>query len=250
MNQYERQGVKERLFHGIDWDLEGNDDLRSPFNEFTKECLIQVGDFSELAHRDGLIVSMAPPESYLDIYSERFSRFVNLTYPDDDWHHDFQHHGSNVYAYLLAKHNHVFSFIFLQFYESYSHAAYQVSRKGKKHHECILEYFEKLKDNGYGLFVNFEDDGALDTPSQFVPLDPQRLVLGLANGWAANSEKTVFFSGWSIHTAFQSMRRYGIREPRGAGFWVIEEEGTNHVFFAKDLQDALSNSYYAVTDLF
>jgi beta-galactosidase len=37
------------LFHGIDWDLEGNDDLSSPYNVFTLDCLDKMADISRLA---------------------------------------------------------------------------------------------------------------------------------------------------------------------------------------------------------
>ena len=37
------------IFHGIDWDLEGNDDLLSQFNTFTPECLQLMGEISILA---------------------------------------------------------------------------------------------------------------------------------------------------------------------------------------------------------
>lgn len=36
------------MFHGIDWDLEGNDDLNSPYNYFTKDCLDKMGQISHL----------------------------------------------------------------------------------------------------------------------------------------------------------------------------------------------------------
>jgi hypothetical protein len=36
-------------FHGLDWDLEGNDDLESPYNVFTIECLDKMGEISRLA---------------------------------------------------------------------------------------------------------------------------------------------------------------------------------------------------------
>lgn len=55
-------GGNEPLFDGIDWDLEGHDNTHSPTNEFTKECLDQMGEFSAMAKQDGFIVSMAPPE--------------------------------------------------------------------------------------------------------------------------------------------------------------------------------------------
>ena len=31
------------MFHGIDWDLEGHDDLDSPTNIFSIECLEKMG---------------------------------------------------------------------------------------------------------------------------------------------------------------------------------------------------------------
>jgi beta-glucosidase len=79
---------KERvgdIFHGIDWDLEGHDDLDSPTNVFSVECLDQMGCISRLAKDDGYIIGMAPPQSYLDVQSSKFSRSVNLTEPDRPW---------------------------------------------------------------------------------------------------------------------------------------------------------------------
>lgn len=235
---------KKRLFDGIDWDLEGHDILIYPTNEFTLECLNQMGEFSEKIHNDGLIVSMAPPESYLDISSPRFSRFVNHTYTQDNWHQDFQYHGWNVYAYLLAQYNHVFHFIFLQFYESYSHAAYHIKRLDQNPHRYIIDYmshFQNYAQNN-GWFVHFEDDPSIQMKSQIVSLDPNKLVLGFANGWALNKdieEKTIFFNGKDIGIALRMMERNKQAVPRGVGFWVIEEEGTNDVYFANDLFNAL-----------
>ena len=37
------------LFDGIDWDLEGNDDMQSPHNYFTLDCLDKMGHVSQLA---------------------------------------------------------------------------------------------------------------------------------------------------------------------------------------------------------
>jgi len=56
-----------------------------------------------LLSADGLFVGMAPPQSYLDIYSSNWSRFVNLTDPEREWHSDFHYFGNNVYAYILKK---------------------------------------------------------------------------------------------------------------------------------------------------
>ena len=59
---------KEKLgtvFDGLDWDLEGHDDLQSPTNTFSLKCLDWMGEISRLAKQDGYIVGMAPPQSYL-----------------------------------------------------------------------------------------------------------------------------------------------------------------------------------------
>ena len=37
---------KDGLFDGLDWDLEGNDDLTSPWNVFSVACLNLAGEFS------------------------------------------------------------------------------------------------------------------------------------------------------------------------------------------------------------
>ena len=69
------------IFHGIDWDLEGNDDRQSPNNYFTIQCL-------EKMKEGGYIVHLAPPQSYLNLRSSNFSRYVNLTDPNRWWHGD------------------------------------------------------------------------------------------------------------------------------------------------------------------
>ena len=38
------------IFHGVDWDLEGNDNLSSIYNPFTMSTLDQMGDISRLLH--------------------------------------------------------------------------------------------------------------------------------------------------------------------------------------------------------
>jgi len=230
------------LWDGIDWDLEGNDDIESPRNEFTKECLDQMGEFSFLLKKDGYIVSMAPPESYLDISSVKFSRFVNLTYPEP-WHDEFQYHGWNVYAYILAKWNDCIDLIFLQFYESYSHAAYQINMLQMKPSDFLVNYVSELVQKNQGYYVQFQDDPSMNLPNQVVPLSLDKLILGFANGWAKNKDltednKVVFFHPKEVKEAYQQLSRKG-HVPRGFGFWVIEEEGKHGVYFTKGLNDIL-----------
>lgn len=48
-------------FDGFDWDIEGNDDEESPYNQFTVACLDLMGEMSQLAKvRDGYFVTMVP----------------------------------------------------------------------------------------------------------------------------------------------------------------------------------------------
>ena len=232
------------LWDGFDWDLEGNDNIQSPRNEFTKECLDQMGSLSVLAKQKGLIVSMAPPESYLDITTPHFSRFVNLTYPDDPWHLEFSYHGANVYAYVLAKWGHSIDFVFLQFYESYSHAAYQVSQEGVEPGLFLEQYVQQLvggngNDNPKaGYVVNFEEDPSLDLDTQFVELPLSKLVFGFANGWAKdNEDKVIFFPIKEVKRAYKSMKNTQII--RGMGFYDVEEEGTHDVTLSSGLNSIL-----------
>jgi hypothetical protein len=53
-------------FAGFDWDIEGNDDGAHHGNVFSLASLDLMGAMSVLAKRDGLIVAMAPAQSYLD----------------------------------------------------------------------------------------------------------------------------------------------------------------------------------------
>ncbi len=46
--------------------MEGANEVSSPTNFFTADCLNIVGQFSQMAKADGYIVSLVPPESYFD----------------------------------------------------------------------------------------------------------------------------------------------------------------------------------------
>lgn len=232
--------AEDPLFDGIDWDLEGHDDPKSPTNVFTKECLDQMGMLSEKLKKDGFIVSLAPPESYMDITTQKFSRFVNLTYPEP-WHEDFEYHGRNVYAYILGKWPCAIDFIFVQFYESYSHAAYQISEVGEDPSQFLVSYLKRLDEEGY--FVHFENDPSVGLKNQNVQFPLTKLVLGFANGWALNQNvgvKTVFFDPFCIKEFY---RRSNLAERvRGLGFWVIEEEGKHGIEYAKELKEIIEDS--------
>jgi hypothetical protein len=88
-------------FDGIDWDLEGYDDKSSVYNHFTPACMALVGEMSQALKRAGFIVSMVPPQSYLDVTTGQFDMSLLHAYPS--FHPDFGYHGWNVYALWLSK---------------------------------------------------------------------------------------------------------------------------------------------------
>jgi len=216
--------------------LEGHDNLQNPTNIFTIECLNQMGEMSALAKENGLLVSMAPPESYLDTTRSKFSRSVNLTYPEP-WHQDFTYHGASVYAYLLAKWPNSIDFIFVQFYESYSHASYKINELGTPPSTFLVDYVLDLVKNGQRYLVNFEDDVNIHLENQYVDLPLNKMVFGFANGWA-NGEKTIFFTPSEVEIAYEKLLQTE-HTPRGMGYWVIEEEGRNNIFLTRGLNKVL-----------
>ena len=248
-------------FHGIDWDFEGHDNVQSPTNEFSMNCLDKMGRISQYASMDGYRIGVAPPQSYLDISNHNFSRRVNLTRSDqvpehDDndgssssssssssWHDDFPYHGANVYAYLLAKYGAYVDFVSIQFYESYSRAGRHIHHHHLEPAEYLQSYVNDLVDQGESFAVNFSQDPDVQLPDQRVALPLSKLVWGFANGWAlnkdiVNDEKTVYFSPASIEIAYRALMHTG-RTPRGCMFWVINEEGTNGIHYAPVLHDIL-----------
>jgi chitinase len=217
-------------FHGIDWDLEGNDILQHRNNHFSLDCLDKMGAISSLAKADGLTVSMAPPQSYFDAGSSKFSRYVNLTDPTRSWKHsEFSYYGANVYACVYAKWGDSIDFVSIQLYESYSRAMYESRSVG------VVDYLVKL----IGLTewnVNFSEDPLVELPDQVIVLPPHKLVIGLANGWA-DGEKSMFISPREIERAYQQLEDYS--QPRGIMFWTINLEEQYGVNMAEGLNQLL-----------
>jgi chitinase len=182
---------------------------------------------------------MAPPQSYMDPQSSKFSRYVNLTEPDRPWHNEFHYFGANVYSYLLSKYGDYIDFISLQFYESYSRAAMSVYHYGIAPAAYLQFYVNDLVTTGQTYQVNFEEDPTLNYPSQRVALPLSKLVFGFANGWAAGpDEKAIFFDPKDIDTAYQSLTESG-NTPRGFMYWVIGAEGKNGVYYTNALNKIL-----------
>jgi len=190
---------------------------------------------------------MAPPQSYLDFEgSGRFSRFVNLTDPERSWHPEFNYFGANVYAYLLERFGDSIDFVSIQLYESYSRAAMSVFDKESgisvTPAEYLQTFIEKAKNATMTYIVQFEDDPQVEIPTRLVSLPLSKTVIGLANGWADNdNRKTLYISPQQVKKAWRALQSNGSSLPRGFMFWTIEEEGSNGVYFSRELSDILGN---------
>jgi hypothetical protein len=217
-------------FAGFDWDIEGNDDLDSPFNEFTKDGLDMMGRMSQLAKQDGLIVSMAPAESYLNCECTEFDRRLSFSYKE--WMPivpEFTYHGKNCYAYLLSKYGTTavsgeevltFDFIMIQFYEGFSRMLYYTKRETVSPAEYMSSVISRYIE---GWKVDYSSDPSMNLSPQTVRVHPSQLVIGLANGWA-NNEKFLFLNEVELAEIAETLRKRKL-EPRGYGFWNLADEG-------------------------
>jgi chitinase len=253
------------VFDGIDWDLEGHDDIdTSPTSKFTFSILNVMADFSLEAKKTyGMIVSMAPAESYLDPLlasssssispnteeKESFSLALNLP-PRSPWDKNivrsFQHAGRQCYAYVLHRAGiQTFDWISLQLYEAFSAFTYDTTIT--KHHPDSNNIdtrrlqanaiFDRANAFVSGFPVHIHGD-MNETIRVQVPLS--RLVIGVANGWA-DGVKFCQVEPASIHDANIRLKETVGGGLRGVMFWSIDEEGTNNVHMAS----SLSLAFYA-----
>ena len=225
-------------FDGFDWDIEGNDDLSSPDNFFTVDCLNLMGEISRLAKQKGYIMSIVPPESYLDPSTSQFD--LNLTHPYPEWsslNPPFDYHSHSVYAFFLAKYGSTFvkkqvgkttffeivdtfDFVTVQWYETYSHADYNLTVMDVS----VTQYFQKAVPSLVnGWMVDFASVPALQLDSQIVKVNKTAVVIGLANGWAGNS-RTVLIYPEQVGVAHAALKTQGLA-PRGYAYWNIQYEG-------------------------
>ena len=208
-------------FDGIDWDIEGHDNMNSSINHFTYKELEIMGEFSKLLKNEGYIVSMAPPESYLDPTTSEFSLSLLHNYPE--WEKefpDFTYHGRNAYAYLIAKYSlDIFDFVSLQLYEGNTHTLYKYEREKKSFGEIIDELVGNLT-NGY--FVDFSKDINSGLGNKIIKIPEDKIVIGLANGWAGG--KFLFVDEKNLIEGYNYLLRQN-KDIRGFMFWDIADEG-------------------------
>jgi hypothetical protein len=229
-------------FDGIDWDIEGNDNVTSEYNYFTKDCLDLIGEFSLLARRDNYFVSIAPAQSYLDSSISSFDRYANHTDPQwDPIVPNFAYHGHNVYAYILAKYGSfyrdfadnrdvsvqsdsepTFNMVSIQLYEGYSHAYYNTTQMQQPFHNYLIKFVEQVSDKGW--FVDFQSDEDVGIPSQKISVPSSQLVIGLANAWAQSSEKFLFVNMTEVQLAYDILLERN-NSPLGFMYWDIGDDG-------------------------
>eukprot|EP01006_Ploeotia_vitrea_P048566 TRINITY_DN67251_c10_g3_i1.p1 TRINITY_DN67251_c10_g3~~TRINITY_DN67251_c10_g3_i1.p1 ORF type:complete len:383 (-),score=17.69 TRINITY_DN67251_c10_g3_i1:407-1555(-) len=220
-------------FDGFDWDLEGDDDPASPTNHFSMDTLDIMGEMSTHAKRAGYLVSMVPPQSYLDSTTSKFNRSLLLAYPS--YHPDFHWHGMNCYGYVLAKYKQTtlpsteheeqtvtptFDFVSIQLYESWSRANYYIEKVGMPVAKYLVELVRQMQR---GWVINFQDDPKTGMPSQMVQVHATQVVLGLANGWTGPDRKALLLWPKDLKEAYESLADK--EKPRGFAFWDIGDEG-------------------------
>ena len=123
-------------------------------------------------------------------------------------------------------------------YESYSHADYHIAASpglGLPAAEYLYSYTKAI-NGGYNVTFN-QDPELIDTPN-WVPLPLNKIVIGLANGWA-DGEKAVIISSDDCRSAYEMMVEGLGGGVRGFMFWDIADEGLNDVFLAKGLNEIL-----------
>jgi len=135
----------------------------------------------------------------------------------------------------------------MQLYESWSLAAMAVYHDNQAPEDYLVAYIrDLLLQRQSQFYVDFGQDLDLGLESQYVSLPPSKLVIGLANGWAADPDnsKTVYISPDQVRIAYEQLQnsgKDGDLTPRGFMFWTIEEEGTRDVYLARDISAFLKN---------
>lgn len=240
-------------FDGWDWDIEGNDDVDSKYNEFTVECLDMMGKLAQVAKKAGYVFGMAPAESYLDPHLSLFDRSLKHDYPE--WRElrpDFKYHGRNCYAYILSKYGKTsvddqgvcidtFDFVTVQLYEGYSHAEYSLNVLKADPAVYFTDLVAKFQA---GWSVPFSHDPELNFADTIVSVPSTQLVLGLANGWAGD-DKFLFVPSDQLAAVYSALREANL-PIRGFAFWNIKDEGipakrepTIPVWLARDLREII-----------
>ncbi len=113
-----------------------------------------------------------------------------------------------------------FDFISVQIYESFSHADFNLTVLHSAPADYLYAWVPRFAQ---GWTVDFSSDPDSAWPTQTVSLPYDRLVIGLANGWAG-SPQAVLVMPQDVGVAHERLAKEG-RAPRGYVFWNIGSEG-------------------------
>eukprot|EP00808_Paulinella_micropora_P019717 g69830.t1 len=215
-------------FQGIDWDLEGNDDLSSPLNLFTVAQLDWVGQFSQLAKSEGYIVTMVPAQSYLDVDQGLWSRNLTLS---PSWQPSFHYAGANSYAYWLSRYGRTeqdgvwvdtFDLVDVQLYETFSRASHLVVDDGMPAHIYLQSLVMSM---ALGYTLDFASDPELNyNTTGFIQVPPQKLTIGVTNYYTGQTNRNYWFTPTDLQTVYQNLQRAGI-QLRAFMFFHANAEG-------------------------
>jgi hypothetical protein len=181
-----------------------------------------MGIMSQLAKRDGYIVALVPAETYLTPETSNFDLSLQHSLPAYSW---FTYHGHNAYAYVVDKYGvDTFDWIMIQFYEKYSNAFYNINDLKTPASvyltSIVTEYIN-------GFTINFPDG-----PRQVV-IPKEKLVLGIANGWATNS------NGFLRIPISELEKLWSAVSFKGFGWWAISSEGIDGYSLANTLSNIM-----------
>ena len=233
---------------GFAWDLEGHDDRAAPTSAFTLDTLDVMADMSKaLKDQYGYIVSVAPAESYLDVLAtdDQFSLELNL-FPR--WYENnkadrqmiqnekFSHAGRQCYAYVIHRAGiDSFDWVAIQLYESFSRFVYETTVVAERDGENLISsQMDAMRRRAVAGFDGFEV--VLPNYGKVrIQVPPWKLVFGFANGWA-DGNKVVKVERRALNRLFVRLKTAGVM------FWTIDEEGTNGLFLAKEIKEAIERS--------
>jgi beta-glucosidase len=99
--------------------------------------------------------------------------------------------------------------------------------------------WEHVTVRNQSVYIDFSQDPCLEMEGQKVEIPLSKLVIGLANGWALNSDqnKTLYISPEKCQEAYLKLKdsEHGDLTPRGFMFWTIEERGSREVYLARGI---------------
>ena len=232
-------------YDGIDWDVEGNDDLSSAENVLPNATLTLMFDMSKAAKDAGALVSLVPAQSYFDPTANTFDYKLNASY--NDWHPDFPYRGTNTYTPLVVKNSSLFDFVSVQFYESWSRCGQAIEQQFQDPAQYLADFVRAVASGWTVDFGDVHQPLGL-TGKHNVSLDvAEKLVLGFSTGSKMqNRGKMIYVAPNDVRRAYLNLapsHRF-----RGCMFWNTKlDSGPNCYFFnGTNTPCALAKGYNAI----